>query len=91
MYMINHFLDIDVLDTGILISDPEDAPTTNSVNSYVKRLIILLAQNSFNCIRITADAAGCTQFAAGRAPNFVLLDFVNLGQGLQAANQLNGL
>lgn len=41
--------------------------------------------------RITANANGCTQFAAGRAPNFVLLDFVNLGEGLQAVNILNGL
>ena len=40
---------------------------------------------------IMANAAGCEQFAAGRAPNFVLLDFVDLGQGLQAVNQLNGL
>lgn len=38
-----------------------------------------------------ANAAGCEPLAAGRAPNFVLLDFVNIGQGLQAVNQLNGL
>ena len=35
MYMINHSLNKDVLDTGIIISDPEDAPTTNSVSSCV--------------------------------------------------------
>ena len=35
MYMINHSLNKNVLDTGIIISDPEDAPTTNSVSSYV--------------------------------------------------------
>ena len=33
MYLLNHFLDVDVLGTGILISDPEDAPTTNGVAS----------------------------------------------------------
>ncbi|GJE97373.1 PLC-like phosphodiesterase [Phanerochaete sordida] len=73
MYMINHSFNINLFDTGIIISDPEDAPTTNSVTS------------------IMDNAAGCEQFAAGRAPNFVLLDFVDLGQGLQAVNQLNGL
>ncbi|KAI0331207.1 PLC-like phosphodiesterase [Cubamyces sp. BRFM 1775] len=73
MYMINHSLNKNLLDSGIIVSDPKDAPTTNSVSS------------------ITANAAGCEQFSAGRAPNFVLLDFVNLGQGLDAVNQLNGL
>ncbi|THH30404.1 hypothetical protein EUX98_g3778 [Antrodiella citrinella] len=73
MYMINHSLDIDVFDTGILISDPEDAPTTNGVTSII------------------ANANGCAPLSAGRAPNFVLLDYVNIGEGLQAVNQLNGL
>ncbi|TBU28440.1 PLC-like phosphodiesterase [Dichomitus squalens] len=73
MYMINHSLNKNILDTGIIVSDPKDAPTTNSVSS------------------ILANAGGCEGFAAGRAPNFVLLDFVNLGQGLDAVNQLNGL
>ncbi|TFK88741.1 PLC-like phosphodiesterase [Polyporus arcularius HHB13444] len=73
MYMINHSLNKDVLGTGIIISDPKDAPTTNGVPS------------------IFAHAGGCEGFAAGRAPNFVLLDFVNLGQGAKAVDQLNGL
>ncbi|KAI0644598.1 PLC-like phosphodiesterase [Trametes meyenii] len=73
MYMINHSLNKDVLGTGIIVSDPLDAPKTNSITS------------------ILANAGGCEGFAAGRAPNFVLLDFVNLGQGLAAVNQLNGL
>ncbi|CAL1707846.1 unnamed protein product [Somion occarium] len=73
MYMINHSLNKDIFGLGIIVSDPLDAPTTNSVTS------------------IMANAAGCEPLAAGRAPNFVLLDFVNIGQGLQAVNQLNGL
>ncbi|KAI0356351.1 PLC-like phosphodiesterase [Trametes cingulata] len=73
MYMINHSLNKNVFGSGIIVSDPLDAPTTNSVDS------------------ILANAAGCEGFAAGRAPNFVLLDFVNIGHGLDAVNQLNGL
>ena len=42
-------------------------------------------------ISIMKNVGGCQGFAAGRAPNFVLLDFVNIGQGLDAVNQLNGL
>lgn len=73
MYMINHSLNKNLFDTGIIISDPIDAKTTNGVPS------------------ILANAAGCEGFAAGRAPNFVLLDFVNVGDGLKAVTQLNGL
>ncbi|KAJ7155080.1 PLC-like phosphodiesterase [Mycena filopes] len=72
MYMINHSLNLDIF--GIIVSDPEQAPTTNGVTS------------------ILAHANGCVSFSQGnRLPSFVLLDFVNLGQGLAAVNQLNGL
>ncbi|KIK56552.1 hypothetical protein GYMLUDRAFT_47067 [Collybiopsis luxurians FD-317 M1] len=71
--MLNHNLDVNVLDTGVLVSDPEAASTTNGVASII------------------ADANGCAPLAGGVAPNFVMLDFVNIGQGLQAVNQLNGL
>ncbi|KAJ7052949.1 PLC-like phosphodiesterase [Mycena amicta] len=72
MYIINHFLDISIF--GILLSDPEDAGTTDAVTS------------------ILADAHGCVPLSqANRLPNFVLLDFVNLGTGLAAVTQLNGL
>ncbi|KAF5339646.1 hypothetical protein D9758_015586 [Tetrapyrgos nigripes] len=71
--MLNHNLDINLFDTGVLISDPGDAPTTNSVAS------------------ILADAFGCQSLAGGVAPNFVMLDYVNLGQGMAAVDMLNGI
>lgn len=40
--------------------------------------------------RILADANGCAPLAGGVAPNFVMLDFVNIGAGLQAVDELNG-
>ena len=63
------------------------------LREYLGRTIPLLVRSisSFSFCSILANAAGCTQFAAGRAPNFVLLDFVDLGNGLDAVNQLNGL
>ncbi|GLB38859.1 putative PLC-like phosphodiesterase [Lyophyllum shimeji] len=39
---------------------------------------------------ILKHANGCAPFAAGRAPNFVLLDYVNVGQGPAAVDRLNG-
>ena len=33
MYLINHSLNINVVDTGIIVSDPEAAPTTNGIPS----------------------------------------------------------
>nr|THU76809.1 PLC-like phosphodiesterase [Dendrothele bispora CBS 962.96] len=70
--MLNHNLNVDLLGTGILLSDRIDAPTTNGVTS------------------ILANANGCAPFAGGVAPNFVMLDYVNVGQGMQAVNRLNG-
>ncbi|KAA1467265.1 PLC-like phosphodiesterase [Dentipellis sp. KUC8613] len=72
MYMINHSLNINLFDSGIIISDPEDAPTTNGITS------------------ILANANGCAPLGGGRYPSFVLLDFVNIGQGIQAADIMNG-
>lgn len=39
---------------------------------------------------ILAHANGCSRFAANRAPNFVMLDWVNVGQGAAAVARLNG-
>ncbi|KAF9448750.1 PLC-like phosphodiesterase [Macrolepiota fuliginosa MF-IS2] len=50
----------------------------------------LNAPKTNGMISILAHANGCTPFTDGRAPNFVLLDYVNIGQGMEAVNQLNG-
>ncbi|PPQ85988.1 hypothetical protein CVT25_001687 [Psilocybe cyanescens] len=75
-YMINHSLNKNILPIGdgVIVSDPIDAPTTNSVSSILA--------NVDKCVPLSG---------ANRNPQFLLLDYVNLGQGLQAANQLNGL
>jgi len=73
MYMINHSLNVDVLNLGIVISDPEAASTTNGDTS------------------ILDNAYSCAPLAGNRNPNFLLLDFVNLGDAFNAADILNGL
>ncbi|GLB44418.1 putative plc-like phosphodiesterase [Lyophyllum shimeji] len=72
MYMINHSLNKDILDTGIIVSDPLDAATTNGITSIMDHV------------------NDCAPLGAGRAPTFILLDFVNIGKGLVAADILNG-
>jgi len=37
-----------------------------------------------------SHSAHCTLFTEDRNPNFVMLDFVNVGQGMEAVNRLNG-
>lgn len=72
MYLINHSLNINLVDTGVIVSDPEDAPTTNGITSII------------------ANVNACAPLGGNRNPAFLLLDFVNLGNAFQAADQLNG-
>jgi hypothetical protein len=39
---------------------------------------------------ILANSNGCSPYSGGKAPNFVLLDFIDVGQGMQAVDILNG-
>jgi len=51
-----------------------------------------LAVSTTNSVNsIVANANGCAQFSGGRAPNFVLLDWVVEGQVMASINILNGL
>jgi hypothetical protein len=38
-----------------------------------------------------ANVNGCLRLGANRNPQFLLLDFVNIGEGFKAADTLNGL
>jgi len=40
---------------------------------------------------ILANVNGCLHFGSNRNPQFLLLDYVDIGEGFNAANQLNGL
>ncbi|KAJ7235724.1 PLC-like phosphodiesterase [Mycena haematopus] len=75
IYLINHSLNINIIPigSGVIITDPLAAPTTNGITS------------------ILANANGCAPLGGNRAPSFVLLDYVNIGEGFQAADILNGL
>jgi len=75
MYIVNHFLDIEVLSTGILMPDRGSAPDTNAATGNGS---------------IGAQAELCAQ-QHGANPNVVLLDFVDIGDAMTAQNNLNGL
>ena len=51
-----------------------------------------LNTNANNMYSILANAAGCAPLSGGGFnPSFVLMDYVNLGQGVSAVTQMNGL
>ncbi|KAF4582654.1 hypothetical protein EYR40_002577 [Pleurotus pulmonarius] len=73
MYMINHSLNVNILPIG------DGVLVSDPVDAPVTNGVTSIVNH----------ANGCAQFAAGRAPNFVLLDYVNIGQGKQAVDILN--
>jgi hypothetical protein len=75
MYIVNHFLDMDLAGTGILVPDKAHAARTNAPDGDGS---------------IGAQVALCVG-AYGRNPNVVLLDEVGQGNFLMAQNLLNGL
>jgi hypothetical protein len=39
---------------------------------------------------ILANSNGCSAFSGGKATSFVMLDFVDIGEGVKAVDLLNG-
>ncbi|TFK19863.1 PLC-like phosphodiesterase [Coprinopsis marcescibilis] len=75
MHLINHNLNRNII--------PWDLGTV-----LVSDFVNSPKTNSMNSIM--AHVAGCAPFAQGRAPNFVLLDYLDVGDGKRAVDQLNG-
>ncbi|KAJ7640820.1 PLC-like phosphodiesterase [Mycena polygramma] len=76
MYMINHNLNTNVLPFLGNSVLVSDVTDAPTINGIDS---------------ILANANGCAPLGGNRAPNFVLIDYVNLGDPFTAANQLNGL
>ncbi|KAF5350776.1 hypothetical protein D9758_010369 [Tetrapyrgos nigripes] len=74
-YMINHSLNKNILPIG-------DGVIVSDP---------LDAKTTNGVDSIMANVAGCAPLGANRNPQFVLLDFVDVGEGLKAVNLLNGL
>jgi hypothetical protein len=75
MYIVNHFLDIDLAGSGILVPDKTDAARTNAAHGDGS---------------IGTQVALCVG-AYGRNPNVVLIDEVGQGNFLMSQFALNGL
>ncbi|KAF2771800.1 PLC-like phosphodiesterase [Teratosphaeria nubilosa] len=75
MYIVNHFLDTDVLDTGILVPDDEADYTTNAATGNGS---------------IGAQADLCLQ-EWGRWPKFVLVDMFDRGNVFAWQDAVNGV
>ncbi|KAJ7764694.1 PLC-like phosphodiesterase [Mycena metata] len=76
MFMINHNLNKNIISLG-----STDVLVSDPVD----------APTTNGVTSILADANGCAPLGGNRAPNFVLLDYVNIGDGFTVAAQLNGL
>jgi hypothetical protein len=83
MYLTNHVLDVDVLPGtifGITLPTGGDVLISDP----------LAASTTNSDQSILAEVNDCSKFADGRAPNFILLDFVNSGDPFKVADKLNG-
>ncbi|KAJ7163764.1 PLC-like phosphodiesterase [Mycena filopes] len=75
MYMINHSLNKNILPIG------DGVLVSDPID----------APTTNGAVSILAESNGCAPLAANRAPNFVLLDYVNIGDPFTVINGLNGL
>jgi len=75
MYLINHSLNKNILPIGAGVI------ITDPID----------APTTNGVPSILANANGCAPLGANRAPSFVLLDYVNIGNGFRAADVLNGI
>jgi len=101
--LINHNLNTNIIPIGrgLRIPDRLDSPRTNSFYSYVWFPFPFFSfmvhatgggkvNHLFFLFRIEAHAEHCAPLANQNRPNFVLLDFVNIGQAPIAVAHLNG-
>jgi hypothetical protein len=75
MFMINHNLNHQIFFRNSVVLMP-DYGDASTTNSIAS---------------IIANSNGCAPYSGGKATNFVLLDFVDIGEGMNAVDVLNGL
>jgi hypothetical protein len=92
--LINHNLNANIfpIGRGILIPDRLNSPRTNGIGSWVPVAPLMHGFGiDLTLCRILKHSAHCAPFVEDRNPNFVMLDYVNVGQGFAAVNRLNGI
>ena len=73
MYLVNHFLDVNLLNTNVLVPDKNDAGKTNAASGPGS---------------VGAQADLCSGIY-GRWPNVMLVDYFGQGNPLAVQNQMN--
>jgi len=66
----------------------------SSASSELSSILIpdyIQAPTTNSVASILANSNGCAPYSGGKAPSFVLLDFVDIGEGMKAVDILNGL
>jgi hypothetical protein len=84
----------DTIDQGVdHVKDTIDQATGNVNTDALPDILVpdfLSAPKTNGMASIMADSNGCAAFSGGKAANFVLLDFVDIGQGVKTVNLMNG-
>jgi hypothetical protein len=75
MYIVNHFLDVNLLGTGVLVPDKADDGTTNAATGTGS----------------VGDQADRCAGIYGRWPNVILIDYFGSGNPLAVQNEMNGV
>ncbi|KAJ2921364.1 hypothetical protein H1R20_g15730, partial [Candolleomyces eurysporus] len=75
LHLINHNLNRNIIPFGL---------GTVLVSDFVR------APQTNALSSIIAHANGCAPLSRGRAPNYVLLDYIDIGEGMKAVDRLNG-
>jgi hypothetical protein len=103
MFLINHYLDVEVSPwwnqatsaipravdhAGHVISRAEAQGGESSSDILVPDYS---SANTTNGVpSILANSNGCAAFSGGKAASFVMIDFVDIGEGMEAVDILNG-
>ncbi|CAG8725485.1 9188_t:CDS:2, partial [Acaulospora colombiana] len=84
----------DTIDQGVdHVKDTIDQVGDNVNTDALPTILVpdfLSAPRTNGMASILADSNGCSAFSGGKAANFVLLDFVDIGQGMKTVNLMNG-
>jgi hypothetical protein len=103
MFLINHYLDVEISSwwnqatstvpravghAGHAISRAEVQAGDSSSDVLVPDYFDANTTNGVPSI--LANSNGCAAFSGGKATSFVMLDFVDIGKGLEAVDILNG-
>jgi hypothetical protein len=97
MFLINHNLDVNIPLDQVTGAAPKAVDHVRHVTSRMETqgedfLVSDFpdASTTNGVPSILANSNGCAPFSGGKATSFVMIDFVDIGKGMEAVDILNG-